>query len=466
MTIRATIHRLLGSAFLLGGCPRGSGSTYVPGSEVPATNSREGSMLEQKLWETFLAINWPAANSGRGAPCPQNPKDSTDPFFTNLEAPRVWETWKQDFEVDGWHDAELTDWNKYDTSSIPCDYIEIKKEHIKELCSMNSAPSPVEGTEDVFSVPRQCWPELYPKLGGTVLNGVNTFKRDPGDKEPYVESGPVIDVAGEYVRSEIRYNQAVYDHLRGQGRTQQGTVVVLPEVVKDKTAGSITLKASWRKITGGRENFKRYYTRTLLVVDYMKDPSDGRLVSVCRPQESALVGLHIVYKLDNTCASKKECRSANRCWIDGKCKIVNSWAWATFEHVDNTLPCSEMSNAMPKGLGFISALEEGFSYEPDPVNPVDLIVPHSGHAPVMLCRKHEYRDGKKKYQKIRERDTPWGNYEMTGLQWPSFAEGSSPGNRVANVTLEPYAQEYSCMQCHKGKTVEKTDFVWSLAPPQ
>ncbi|KYF72637.1 hypothetical protein BE15_06510 [Sorangium cellulosum] len=373
------------------------------------------------LWGTFVAINWPAdTGAGRGI--------RADRPYTDTTGPRVWETWKQEWESSP---KNLDDWDSYAAKRPPCDYVE-------------------EEPGNRQSVTAADWPGIYRKYG-TVLNLINTASRD--DKKSARRSGgPLIDGNGEYVRYEIRYNRELYDclhHGAGDGCVNKpGEQLTFPAANASKV-GAISLKAAWRKMTPIEEAEKGsvYYMRRVLVVEFESAPGETKAKSVCRAETMGLVGMHIVYKHDHLKGPDAASPS-------------NAWTWFTIEHKDNPPPCPKR-RSKGRSSSFGRPWDSSFSYRPEPRTPES--APPAEPQPVWLCREtatdEVTADENRKFQEILSAYPPWGNYEFVTGQWRAGSTANI--TRMANTIIEPYAQRDSCMDCHTGNS-QKTDFVWSL----
>ncbi|WP_437652594.1 hypothetical protein [Sorangium sp. So ce1182] len=404
-----------------------SGSSF-PLLEVPkptVDTNPDPLALTELLWGTFVAINWPAdTNAGRGV--------RADRPYTEMVGPRVWETWKQEWEIE-----EPTDWNSYAVEKPRCDYVEEEPGNLTPVTAKN-------------------WPVFYRKFS-TVLNMINTTSIDNDRKDiPTKVAGPLIDKNGEYVRYEIRYNRELYDCVRsgaGEGCSNKPMQLTLPAANIERI-GAITLKAAWRKMLPSDKD-STYYTRRILVQDFKRLPPENKPKSVCRPETMGLIGMHVVYKHEYLKTPGKTDRGSDN--------APNAWAWFTVEHKDNPPLCPENpeNNATGRPSSFGLPWDRSFSYSPEPRTPGDK--PPAKPQPVWLCRKtasDDVTDGEnRKFRKLLSAYPPWGNYEFVTGQW--LSSGSPNIDKMANSTIEPYAQRESCMGCHTGNA-QKTDFVWSL----
>ncbi|KYG06207.1 hypothetical protein BE21_36200 [Sorangium cellulosum] len=383
--------------------------------------------MDRLLWQTFIALNWPAdTEAGRGVPL--SPTDPSQ-FLTN-DVPLVWETWKQQWEtVD---QENLSAWNSYEAARPPCDEVQ-----------------PREG-EGPIRVDPENWPRLYKEYGGTVLNGINLVKQNrAGGDIPFALAGPLIDPHRKYVRYEVRFNQPLYDCVRdgsSTGCSKTDDRISMP-AARAGQAGSISVKAAWRELDNNNEDEKDdYHHRDVLVLDH--EIRSGKRIRVCKQKEMLLVGMHIVVKRDASVGGAPDVGAGQ----DQR----NNWTWGTFEHASNATNCSE---------AFSFSSPNGYSHEPAVLGRAPL-PPAKARKPVMLCHVREIGPITKKVNRayagvLCSADSQsWCNYRLQSSHW-LVGDAPLPSKWVANVILEPYSQDDSCMGCHNQQS-SASDFVWSL----
>jgi hypothetical protein len=193
-------------------------------------------------WQTFIALNWPAAPGRRGVP-------DTTKTINDRTSPRVWETWKSVEETFLPNGAVPSDWSAPETLSV-C-------KNANEL-----------GSDPVIPI----------KLLGDLNQG-----DDNGGG-----IGPLIAQNSTYVRYEIRMNKVEFDDITGRRlylRDNLPTDPTSPALAFPP--GTIDVKAAWRELKDG-ENADRYYQRDGLAVD----PVTGR----CDKRHFVLIGFHIGQK--------------------------------------------------------------------------------------------------------------------------------------------------------------------------
>ncbi|WP_163999761.1 hypothetical protein [Pyxidicoccus caerfyrddinensis] len=376
--------------------------------------------LSQLMWKSFIAVNWPAdPQAGRGVAA--NPQDSSAMARTGV--PRVWETWKADWEIDP-KLGPASEWNSYAVARPPCKVLQTREGKRLEVTAEN-------------------WPTLYPQYGGILQDKINLVKQGPDGGAPIL-TGPLIDSAREYLRYGTHFSRELYDCARsgvGAGCVKTPTSFEFP-AGSEGAIGSIAVKASWRKLQKDDEK-DRYHTRDVLVIDY--EGARKPYTAVCRQETMVLLGLHVIYKNSYIFAPERG---------------QNQWVWATFEHRDNAQVCGQTQFGFNK--------PQGFSHEPQTLPAETPLPPQDKRIPVMLCRTTAIPSfGVPTVNREAQAalPSPWDHYEMVNIQWLLGGQ-PSPTTSVANVTLEPYSQSDSCMGCHgsqAGEQASKADFIWALA---
>ena len=238
-------------------------------------------------WESFIALNWPAATGSRGVPNqPNNPS-----VFLNAASgtPVVWETYKDTFDLFGQGDQRPSPWESSDSPVKPCPNSQAGQ---MTLIFLSKGNTPLMQTKQAFSY-------------------------------------PLVDQRGNYVYYDIRYDQAEYNFIRGQDsdptswlyllknlapkeNAQFGVQMPMTTATPTNTLGSIMVKAAWR-IKTDKDDASRFYATTAQVYNPQ--------TKSCSSATVLLVGLHIAHKVDP----------------------FTEWVWSTFEQVDNVPPDSDIS---------------------------------------------------------------------------------------------------------------------------
>jgi hypothetical protein len=238
-------------------------------------------------WESFIALNWPAATGSRGVP--DQPNNSS--VFLNAASgtPVVWGTYKDSFDLFGQKDQRPSSWESSTSLVNPCPNSPAGQ---KTLIFTSKGNTPLMQTTQAFSF-------------------------------------PLIDQRTNLVYYDIRYDQAQYNFIRGQDsdptswlyllrnlqrkeNAQFGVQMPMTTMTPTPTLGSIMVKAAWR-ISTPKDDPKRFYTTNAQIYN----PT----TQSCTPTTVLLVGLHIAHKIDP----------------------FTEWVWSTFEQVDNVPPDKDIS---------------------------------------------------------------------------------------------------------------------------
>jgi hypothetical protein len=420
--------------------------------------------FDEFSWESFIALNWPAKKGPDGKPLrgvADTGKSLDEP------GPRVWETWKADYELFQDEGAPPSDWDSYDVTNPPCNFAE-------------------DGNT-----------QLNLKVLPMVAKGLSLL---PGGVNQAM-GGPLIDQNGKAVRYEIHLNRSYYDFVKNNRYYLQQNLPVYPNppvnfpMSTQNSYGVVEIKAAWREMSVAELNnpsiTSRYYITDAVVLD------PGTTPAQCRQTKLGLVGLHIAHKS----APFKE------------------WIWSTFEQEDNVpeyiyqKPLPNPTPAPPPG-GYsfynlakpapspnrggylpLSAANPIAANQPLPTTPTQ--VARVNPVPVLT---QQMNSQVKALSKIK--GTVWEHYKLIETQWPrdtnsplivnnpntaedNYPLGSGnptppsgadppppppePGDRVANITMETYYQitnnklkifGSSCMHCHY--QAAQTDFSWVL----
>ncbi|MDJ0630666.1 MAG: hypothetical protein QNJ44_20590 [Rhodobacter sp.] len=282
----------------------------VPGNPGGLSPDNAQAMFDCFSWRSFIALNWAADPNFRGQP------DTGTPF-PSLGRDRVWESYKETFEVFQPGIADWTvdpdDWNTQPELPPAC---------VAEL----------DGLDDATRARFGDAPKQLTMVSKTRANQVlNETHQAFGN-----QFNVLIDQTGRVVRYEVRFNQDEFQYLAENGFADtgnysysgpvDGTQVFFPTNSTGITgAGSIEIKAAWRELCGGDvctgvedQEAERYYWVPAL--RYI--PAAGDRPAQCQIlPKVGLIGLHIIRKTDT----------------------APQWVWSTFEHVDNVPP----ANAAP-----------------------------------------------------------------------------------------------------------------------
>ncbi|MFS8085497.1 MAG: c-type cytochrome [Acidobacteriota bacterium] len=355
-------------------------------------------------WQEFFALNWPANPAMRGEP------DVTKKISDF--GPRVWETWKEAYEVYLKDGAKPKPWN--DTEPIP------------SACG--------DGVAKLFFRTQK----IDDVVDSTVQAAAAT--------DHY--SAKLTDQKGKLVRYEIRLNKVLFDYvvqnqLYNANMQAQAKSVNFPN-------GAMLIKAAWREVSPAEE--KLFHTVTACVCD--KD-QNGKLIK-CRKQRMGLVGFHITAK---TAFAPQ--------WVWSTFEQVNNvpgysatGADYSFYNASNpNLPQNRQTAAgAPNQLFRTIAIPNA---EPDCADGTQAV------DNVRLLNS-EVRNA------LTKANSVFQYYELVNTQWPIphiYTTSPTPPETVftvrpvplGNTTMESFVQPTSsCMGCHStARTVNANNFVSS-----
>lgn len=379
-------------------------------------------------WQSFIALNWPASQQGRGNA--QAPGDSS--VFLNMQngALVVWGSYKESWEL---------------------------------FAQANNRPTPF----DDWNAPVEPCGGLQPgQKAFTFTSKGNSLFNDATQSFSF----PLIDQQGGYTRFEVRYNRAQYDTVRGPDGDNTRWMYLatnlansfpffMPASDSSGNLGSVMIKAAWRPLTA-QDDSSKYFHVTALV----ENNNSG-----CQPTLMGLVGLHIAQKQVG----------------------FPEWIWSSFEHVSNVPGTgSRAPYSYNNGLDTPQSVN-GYSYRPATIAVVPGAPPVQTsrvndipNTPVGASTQ----DINRIYQSYLQ-NTVWANYQLVITQWPSDPNdpdqpfilpdsgGVYPRDAgqpfpvwgATNTVMETYFQTRgdasgaggnSCMSCHY--QAGKTDFSWGL----
>lgn len=273
-----------------------------------------------------------------------------------------------------------------------------------------------------------------------------------------LNTGPLIDQNGHYVRYQILVNQPMYNYIVSNGLYSKAGQqrftgdIAFPAGATTKgttgTVGAIVVKAAWKVLdpSDPDDNASKFH----VLKTYVYTPAGPGVSESCEMETLGLVGLHIVHKTDGE----------------------PQWIWSTFEHVDNVPPA-----AGPTAGARYSFFNAGCSSTACPPNrqppqPWDPSVdPFPGGFRSQIVRGTTYPavalDSAAMWNeqfRAAIQGTVWQNYQLITTQWPTDATNKTDPNGVpfpvfaANVTMETYVQgnvpqaSSSCMSCHGNAT--------------
>src|SRR6266404_3382722 len=281
------------------------------------SNSSELIDFDNFSWQSFIALNWPAAlDSTTGLPVRASAYPNGKPDTTKSigdTGPRTGEGLKADFELFQANGVPPSDWTSYQTTNPPCG---------------------------------QCGAQAKIKLLTLIAKGQSTL---PGGINQAM-AGPLlpqqlINGVATYLREEVRVNEVQYNAISSAKWYLRSTLPKYPKpavnfTISDCTPqpvyGALEIKASWRQMTPAEMSNPAITSRYYIVNAVLIDPVSGKCN--CTPVPMGLVGFH----------------------IGQKTSPFTAWMWSTFEQVDN-VPCTpyeqssrapECASAPPGGYSF------------------------------------------------------------------------------------------------------------------
>ena len=407
----------------------------IPGDVCGTTPSFDE--FGDMAWQTFKTLVWPA--SGRGIP-------DTSREITDMEGPRVFETYKGDWETFQALRAKPLAWHKYPS-------------HVPEwLCTNAAAMPPLE-------------------KGTLVLASLHKFGNiDQRDDAPDgVYQGVfhmLVAQNGSVVRYLTGFGEKAFNLIRKNELYKPVNIArsYLPPTVGMTKAddGTITIKSAWIVMDDKIPNPHEFYVKPA----WVQRPATNPAERICDPVNVGLVGLHIAHKTESS----------------------PQWIWASFEHVKN-VPYSG------QGAGKPHTFYDGSGKAMDPDPPLEAHLPKKDPfivpAPYNVERLKEIPKAVKevndRWQQMLRKNTNnesvWAYYQLVAIQWPAFRKqpdhtgsGVQIGDMysaqpeppcffgdasLANSVLETFLQshtqcwkEFTCMTCHN--RARSYDFIWSV----
>lgn len=286
-----------------------------------------------------------------------------------------------------------------------------------------------------------------------------------------LNTGPLIDQNGHYVRYQILVNEPMYDyivanHLYSKAGQQAFTgTIAFPvgDTKKDSTSGTIgaiVVKASWMVLGPHDDPAKFHVTRA-----YVYTPPSTGVSESCKTETLGLVGIHIVHKT----AGEPQ------------------WIWSTFEHVDNVPTAAKAGKPTNAAYHFYnpscSAAKCPINKQPpQPWNASIDPFPDGFHSQIVRTTKYPpeaLRSAALWNDQFQPalKGSVLANYELITTQWPTDAKNPTDPNGApfpvyaANTTMETYVQgnvpqaSSSCMACHGNATTttgKESDFSFVL----
>jgi cytochrome c len=374
-------------------------SCHLPPDIVPATdlNVRQRS-ADVFSWQEFIALNWPAVAGRAGQPDPSRSMAG--------QGTRVWETWKEEFEVFRPNGAPPEPWNAPRAIPAPCG----------------------EATKGLFRV------QKIDDVLDESIQAAGSSGALPAT---------LTDQRGRLVRYEIRMNQVMFDYIVDRrlydARVQAGArTIAFPP-------GSILVKAAWREVTPAEEASHHTVSACACDRDANRQPVN------CQPRRMGLVGLHITQK---TASSPQ--------WIWSTFEHVNNvpgpGAGAHPALYDPRCPTCPRNRQTPAGVP--SQITR--------VTPIPATAPNCARPGLAVDDVQRLNTDVRRA--LGTAGTVFRFYQLVGTQVPVPPTGNGPPtvftvrpSTLANTTMESFVQgTSSCMGCHAtARTVDPMTFVSS-----
>jgi hypothetical protein len=276
-----------------------------------------------------------------------------------------------------------------------------------------------------------------------------------------LNTGPLIDQNGHYVRYQILVNQPMYNYIVQNGLYSKSGQAKFPGAISfpigatskgstNGTVGAIVVKAAWKVLDpkDPNDNPANFHVTKA----YVYTPASAGVQASCETETLGLVGLHIVHKTDTE----------------------PQWIWSTFEHVGNVPTTAQAGSATDPHYNFYNPACAASSCKvnaqpPQPWNASVDPFPNGFHSQIVRTTRYpveEVRSAALWNPQFRGAisGTVWQNYELITTQWPTDGQNKTDPNGVpfpvfaANATMETYVQgnvpqaSSSCMACHGNAT--------------
>jgi hypothetical protein len=414
--------------------PPSSAPGLIPADAVPCRSpTPQIDDFANLAWQVFKMIVWPAAQSPLGVPRRGEPDLVRS--LADMHGPRVFETFKADWETFLPSATQPSDWSKYSATASPC---------------RNNPP-------------------IAP--GTLVLAALAEF----GNVQEQAGNGPsgkaitnvLVGQNRKLARYLVGFDRNEFELIRTNGLYDALKVPALTDTSPGPTTaasdGTIIVKSAWLELDGLNVDPATFHHRRALV----QDPD-----LTCHEALVGLVGLHIRYKTPTR----------------------PQWVWASFEHVSNVPPARQgarKTSARTKSRDSAYTFNDGSGAPMPDQPPRDTLIGSNGFSdhpdPYNVQRlmpiAPEIEKANAKWQAALA-GTVWANYQLVIVEWPLV--GSSPDisaseaypeppsftrqSNLVNTTMETFLQSragptkdgirFTCMGCHnKARAV---DYVFTI----
>jgi hypothetical protein len=395
-------------------------------------------------WQTFVALNWPADNSG-------NPVGKS--IGDNPDAQRVWEYYKDASEV-------------FDTESpLKLELQNAKNNNVKYFYRTSKTPHPVDSLGNFSNS------EGYPLIDRNLNFAVFEVSINPVEAD-FITANNLTTKAGI----------AKAGKAPNPNKPHQLALTLPSSSMASKQIGSMEIKTCWRILDSAKGDIlSRYYTRDAVISIAAKNSISNKAFTI--KAKVGLVGMHIIRKTTE----------------------FGNWIWSTFEQVDNTADnLQQAQNNLPNAPKYPYSFYYPQSLGLQPNNPADTlpgeggtykfdtVAPYAKRYAVAIGSEHfgqavygtqavrmfpvYYRTEEvNNLWRSKLKGTVWENYKLIGTQWatstltPGKGLPAAPG-MLGNTTLETFElNNSSCVSCHNFASVKygldniKTDFSFLIA---
>ena len=354
-------------------------------------------------WQQFIALNWPVAKAKRGEPAVGKP--------VTAPGTRVWETWKEGYEVYLPGGEKPAPWNK--------------RQPMPKACGNHQGK----------------WLMRTAKVSDVVDQTLQALPADATLK------ADLKDQQGRLVRYEIRLNQPLFHYIRENGLYNGETQAKAENI--DFPNGSQLVKAAWREVDG--DDAPYFLTTDACVCE---DDAEGRPVD-CDVRPMGLAGFHIMTKTE-----------AAPQWIWSTFEQVDN---TTALHQGEVEPLNDPScppERCPPNMQTADSIPTQLT-RVIPIPDQDPICERPEQAVNNLAQLNA--DVRSDPELL---DSFLRYYELVGTQWPMHGAHSDQGEPVktafqvrpellGNTTMESFSQNTSsCMGCHvMSRTLNPSKYV-------
>ncbi|CAH0991025.1 hypothetical protein SIN8267_01126 [Sinobacterium norvegicum] len=419
-------------------------------------------------WQMFISLNWPVDSRW-----PVNSEAAGEPDRTHTIAswgvpdastglastPTVWESFKVTSDIFLAKAKKPTPWGVIAGDNSGCTPLNgsasITNKTVKHLVlsSKNSAPhhrAPRHHNTSNASVSD----EIMQATGGWLTDQSSNlvyYERSVGKAEfDYIMQNQLYNADKQYALATNALGNNPSGFILPEGELYRGNDP--GKIQQQEDLGSFELKAAWRILTGQKTLYPRYLT----TLAYLTDPETKK----CSEQIIGLVGLHIIHKTPS----------------------FPDFVWTTFEHIDNVPDANQPTPA--KGYAFNNPHCDNRQCPPNkariscqgsqcnPLFPMTIPVQVTREQPATPAIQQLNSDVQSMIRQKTGGKSVFQYYQFINVLWDASPNINSSNSgpaatipirfgtftsqsalTVANTTLETYAQQDSCNDCHQNATI-------------